>query len=134
MAEAKQEMKIGPKVGHKMPDGTVYAGTSPDTNEDMYTPPADAPRTMKWKEAMEYTAKLAAHGYLDWRVPTKGELDILYNNRAAIAGFNETDSYPGGWYWSSSQEDGNFAWDQRFGDGGQSLINELNYSALRCVR
>ena len=32
-----------PQIGDEMPDGTVYAGLSPDTNKPMYTTPADAP-------------------------------------------------------------------------------------------
>src|SRR5436309_1585218 len=52
-----------PQVGDKMPDGSVYAGTSPDTNKPMYATQADAPLTMKWKQAMEYAAKLDAYGH-----------------------------------------------------------------------
>src|ERR1039458_10259614 len=33
-----------PKIGDKMPDGTVLAGISPDTNKPMYATPADAPQ------------------------------------------------------------------------------------------
>ena len=50
---------------------------SPDTGKAMYTTPADAPLTIKWKQAIEYAAKLDAHGHNDWRAPTKGELDVL---------------------------------------------------------
>src|SRR5437868_10026201 len=32
-----------PQVGDKMPDGSVYAGISPDTNQPIYTTPKDAP-------------------------------------------------------------------------------------------
>ena len=35
-------------------------------------------------------------------MPTKEELNVLFNNRAEIGGFNETGSDPAGWYWSSS--------------------------------
>jgi hypothetical protein len=58
------------KVGDKMPDGAVYAGISPDRNKPMYTTPAPAPLTMTFNQAKEYAAKLDAHGYQDWRVPT----------------------------------------------------------------
>ena len=63
-----------PKVGDKMPDGTVLAGISPDTNKPMYATPADASLMMTFNEATEYAAKLDAHGHKDWRVPTKAEL------------------------------------------------------------
>ena len=43
-----------PKIGDKMPDDTVYAGISPDTNKPMYATPADASLTMKFNQAKEY--------------------------------------------------------------------------------
>ena len=117
-----------------MPDGSVYAGISPDTNEPMYATPADAPLTMKWKQAMEYAAKLNAHGHQDWRVPTKSELNVLFQNRAAIGGFDESGSYPVDRYWSSSQDYHISAWHQRFSDGRQGYDGKDVASSLRCVR
>ena len=94
----------------------------------------DAPRAYNWDSGSQYCADLQAHGHHDWRVPTKGELNVLFQNRAAIGGFNEPGSHPAGWYWSSSQLNYNGAWAQRFSDGYQS-INLKNYaSSLRCVR
>jgi len=123
-----------PKIGDRMADGSIYAGTSPDTGKAMYATPADAPLTMKWKAAMEYAAKVDAHGNHDWRVPTKGELNVLFQNRAAIGGFDISGSYPAGWYWSSSQDYNVSAWAQRFSDGSQEVCNEDDVSSLRCVR
>jgi len=123
-----------PQIGDKMPDGTVYAGLSPDTNKPMYTTPADAPLTYNFNQAQKYAAKLAAHGHQDWRVPTKGELNVLFQNRAAIGGFNETCAGGAGWYWSSSQVNNFVAWDQRFTDGTQYNGGKVNASSLRCVR
>jgi hypothetical protein len=71
-----------------MPDGTVYAGISPHTSKAMYATPADAPLTMAFTDAKEYAAKLDAHGHKDWHVPTKAALNVLFNNRAAIGGFD----------------------------------------------
>lgn len=125
-----------PQVGDAMPDGTVYAGISPDSGRPMYAAAADAPLTMKWKEAMEYAAALDAQGHKDWRVPTGGELDALFNNRAAIGGFNETGSHPAGWYWSSTEDryDADSAWDQRFSDGNRDWHRKSHESSLRLVR
>jgi hypothetical protein len=132
--DSKPAAKTEPKPGDKMPDGTVFAGVSPDTGKPMYATPADAPLTMRWKAAMEYAAKLDAHGQDDWRVPTKSELNVLFNNRAAIGGFDESGSSPAGWYGSSSQYDGSYAWDQRFSDGVQYNDTKYGDSSLRCVR
>jgi hypothetical protein len=124
-----------PKPGDKMPDGTVYAGISPDTGKAMYATAADAPLTYTFNHAQKYAANLDANGHKDWRVPTKAELNVLFKNRAAIGGFNETGSYPAGWYWSSSQDGYGLAWGQRFSDGSQlNHSQEFGDSSLRCVR
>ena len=120
--------------GAKMPDGTIYAGLSPDIGKAMYTTSADAPLTMQWKAAMKYAADLDAHGHQDWRAPTKGELNVLFQNKAAIGGFDVTGSYPAGWYWSATEYDVNYAWAQRFSDGLQNWGGKDNDSSLRCVR
>jgi hypothetical protein len=123
-----------PAPGDKMPDGTVFAGSSPDTNKPMYVTPADASLTMKFNEAQEYAAKLDAHGHKDWHVPTKAELNVLFNNRAAIGGFDISGSNPAGWYWSSTQNDRWDAWGQRFSDGAQTYDTKHSHSSVRCVR
>ena len=122
-----------PKVGDRMPDGTVYAGDSPDTGKPMYTTPTDA-SLMKWKEAMDYTAKLNAYGHQDWRLPAKGELNALFNNRAAIGGFNENVRDTASWYWAGMQEDKRIAWAQRFCDGDQVWHAAASSSSVRPVR
>ena len=122
------------KIGARMPDGTIYAGTSPDTNNPMYATPGDAPLKMKFDEATKYAAKLDANGHQDWRVPTKDELNVLFNNRAAIGGFNLTGSFPAGWYWSASPSYRWGAWGQRFSDGFQGSYLKVYHSAVRCVR
>jgi len=123
-----------PKVGDKMLDGTVFAGISPDTNKPIYATPVDARLTMTFNEAKEYAAKLDVHGHKDWHVPTKAELNVLFNNRAAIGGFDVTGSYPAGWYWSASPTTTWSAWGQRFSDGSQDYHGKGNPSAVRYVR
>ena len=123
-----------PKVGDKMPDGTVLAGISPDTNKPMYATPADASLTMTFNEAQEYAAKLDAHGHKDWRVPSKAELNVLFNNRAAIGGFDISGSDPAGWYWSASPFSIWGAWCQRFSDGAQGSGDKGHHLSVRPVR
>jgi hypothetical protein len=136
MAEqGREDEKSGPAIGEVMPDGTIYAGISPESGQAMFTTAADAPATFNFFEAQEYAAKLNARGHLDWRVPTTGELNVLYHNRAFIGGFEESGSDPGGWYWSSSQYDYNTAWAQLFRDGHQFCLNLKDTdSSVRCVR
>jgi len=66
------------QIGAVMPDGTVYAGISPDTGQAMYTTPGDVGRTFgrekaqafNWEDAMNYAARFDGHSQKDWRVPT----------------------------------------------------------------
>lgn len=133
--DSKAAARAAPKIGDPMPDGTILCGISPDTNKPMYATPADAPLTYTFNEATAYAKQLDAHGHQDWRPPTKAELNVLFNNRAAIGGFNLTGSNPAGWYWSASQGDIWWgAWGQRFSDGGQDFNAKGGPSSLRCVR
>jgi hypothetical protein len=66
MTEKPTELKPGDIVS----DGTLFAGVSPDTGGAMYILPFDS------------TTK---HGHKDWRPPTKTELNVLFNNHAALA-------------------------------------------------
>ena len=52
--------------------------------------------------AAEACNDLVLNGYNDWYLPSRDELDLLYQNKDAIGGF-----YTGWWvyYWSSSESD-----------------------------
>ena|ERR1022692_4923405 len=116
----------------------------------MYATPADVPLTHTFNAAQKYSAKLDVHGRQDWRVPTFfkislvaacaapiaswDELNVLFQNRAAIGGFDISGSHPAGWYWSSSQILNLLAWAQRFSDGYQNHGSKNDDSSLRCVR
>lgn len=129
------QVKTEPQVGDQMDDGTVFGGISPNTNKPMYVRPADESLTMKWKQAMDYAARFEGHGKPvgTFRVPTKGELNVLFQNRAKIGGFNETGSTPAGWYWSSTQDD-NYARGQRFSNGNRHWYLKFSHSSVRLVR
>jgi hypothetical protein len=120
------------EIGDEMEDGTILAGYY--EGKPLYATPKDAPLTYMFNQAQEYAEKLDAHGHKDWRAPTKAELNVLFKNRAAIGGFNETGSYPAGWYCSSSQDYYLGAWGQRFSDGYQYDVYMYSDSSLRCVR
>jgi Protein of unknown function (DUF1566) len=125
-----------PRPGDTMPDGTKYAGVSPDTGQPMYTMPVDAPLTMEWEQAMNYAVDLYAHGHQDWCLPTKAELLVLFNNRAGIGGFDESGSDPSGWYWSATEHPGHpdIAWMERFSDGDRNWYWKVNVASVRPVR
>ncbi|GHT82037.1 hypothetical protein FACS1894137_00200 [Spirochaetia bacterium] len=71
-------------------------------------------------------------GYTDWFLPSKDELDLIYKNLAikGVGGFT------GDWYWSSSENNTNYAWSQNFSDGRQYAASngKLNPLCVRAVR
>ena len=128
--------KTAPEIGDEMEDGTILAGYY--EGKPLYATPKDAPGTYTFNQAAKYAKNLDAHGHHDFHAPSKGELNVLYQNRdkGKLKGtFNETGSNPAGWYWSSSP-DGNYggAWAQRFSDGNQYYYHRGYDSSLRCVR
>ena len=67
----------------------------------------------------------------DWCVPSKDELNVLYENLTQIGNFSTSTPY----YWSSSEYSSSNAWRQYFSDGAQNgtLKNSTNYR-VRCIR
>lgn len=122
--------------GIRRDDGTIFGGISPDTGKPMYVRPADEPLTMKWKQAMDYAEKFEGHGHPagTFRVTTRDELNVLFQNRAKIGGFDETGSGPAGWYLSSTQLDYDLACVQSFSDGVRSWHFKDVHSSVRLVR
>src|SRR6185295_8177365 len=112
------------------PDRTLYAGISPDTHRPMFVQPRDMPRPMSWKQSMQGAKVYGGYGKKDWRVPTKGELKVMFENAAAL-GLEPTDN----WHWSSeeSAENDDLAWVERVGASGQYVWKGLTL-AMRYVR
>lgn len=66
--------------------------------------------------------------FTDWRLPTKYELGLMYNNRIAIGGFSSAN------YWSSTVADFTIAWNLNFSDGSQTTkAKSFNY-IVRSIR
>jgi hypothetical protein len=82
--------------------------------------------------AGSYAAQLCANyqggGYGDWYLPSKVELNLLYQQRVTVGGF------AGGVYGSSTEHDANFAWLQFFDDGTQNIGGKANTLRVRAVR
>jgi hypothetical protein len=129
-----------PAVGDTCSDKTIYAGRSPDTGSFMFATPHDAAGDARpWKQAMQYAADLDVNGHKDWKLPSKAELNLLYQNRhkGALKGtFDESGSNPSGWYWASSKNpfDPGYARVQRFSDGGPNWYWKGDVASVRPVR
>ena len=74
-------------------------------------------------------------GYTDWFLPSKDELNEMYENKANIdvtAGDNGGSSFASAYYWSSTESDYRFAWGQNFSNGYQGI--DYKYSTTTRVR
>ena len=133
---AKAEARTAPEIGDEMEDGTILAGYY--EGKPLYATPRDASGTYTFNEAAKYAKNLDAHGHHDFHAPSKGELNVLWENRnkGKLRGtFSETTGpYPAGYYWSSTAQYSGNAWAQRFSDGYELNSYRTNEAALRCVR
>ncbi|MDR1175685.1 MAG: fibronectin type III domain-containing protein [Treponema sp.] len=75
-------------------------------------------------------AALNTGGYRDWFLPSKDELNLMYQNlkRKGLGGFSDA------WYESSSGYFSNIEWFQRFSDGAQGLYETSDTFSVRAVR
>jgi uncharacterized repeat protein (TIGR02543 family) len=81
--------------------------------------------------AADVCAILSLGGYSDWFLPSKDELNLMYENLKlfGIGGFTD------GHYWSSSEYNAGLAWSQDFYDGGQDDFNDKSFTyRVRAVR
>ena len=85
----------------------------------------------QWAEAEKVAEGYRGGGFSDWRLPTKEELNLVYQNLrkpGIITGTGDD------WHWSSSQYHSTIAWAQRFGDGGQVPNSDHYEYAVRAIR
>jgi uncharacterized repeat protein (TIGR02543 family) len=75
-------------------------------------------------------------GYSDWYLPSQDELNKLYLNQSAIGGFaaGAAPPFPGGYYWSSSEQDAGSALCQRFDTTDHGPANKTAPMHVRPIR
>ena len=84
----------------------------------------------EWKEAKKACEELSLNGYDDWFLPSKDELNLMYENlhKKGLGGFTDYN------YWSSSESNNNGVWFQRFESGNQDFSVKYGYYMVRAVR
>lgn len=115
-------------IGHRLFDGTVYAGISPISGHPMFAAPQDSTGKFSFLHALQHAEKRNFLGYKDWRVPSVDEMEILYEHRDAIGGFQTARyrcAYP---YYL------NLTWAHNFNTGHLEMQKPQNYLYLRCIR
>ncbi|MCL1826670.1 MAG: leucine-rich repeat protein [Candidatus Cloacimonetes bacterium] len=80
--------------------------------------------------AAGFCAELSINGFKDWFLPSKDELNLMYQNlhRRSLGGFDAE------WYWSSSEYANFYAWTQYFNSGGQNYFSKDYTYRVRAVR
>ena len=79
-------------------------------------------------------AALAARSLgAQWFLPSAKELNQMYINKTTLEGVSGFTAFSN-YYWSSTEFDGNVAWEQNFSNGFQSFLNKSNTSGVRAVR
>lgn len=113
-----QNWKTSYKIGDVGPGGGIIFYI----DESIRYEAIEVDVAMKWHTAVNKCTMYRGNGYDDWYLPTKYELNLIYQNlrkTGKISGFSS--------YWSSSQKDEK-AWLQSFGDGEQVLrYKDLSY-------
>ena len=85
----------------------------------------DLESTYTWDDAMKACAVLGD----GWRLPTKDELNLLYENKEKIGGFAND------YYWSSTEFGSyGFAWQQLFSIGTQPYLEKKDAAYVRAIR
>jgi hypothetical protein len=84
-----------------------------------------------------YTVTESGVVYGDWYLPSKEELDLMYQNKATIeatAGANGGSGFADDYYWSSTEYSSNLAWPHCFEYGFQSKYYKNDARRVRAVR
>ena len=112
----------GTAVGYGLPNTEAMIAKYGDNN------------TYWWKSIKEKRDNTG----LDWFMPSKDELDMVYDNRTVITG-QGGDAFKTGTfeiYWSSSENSDTSVsvWGQYFSNGGQTRVGKSNSRPCRLLR
>jgi hypothetical protein len=106
--------------------------TTNAVKDDVYAGQQNTERIIISQGTGAYAAQISANyqggGYGDWYLPSKHELNLLYQQKNMVGGFSN------GYYWSSSEYTNIDVWYQNFTDGGQNPANKTFGLYVRAVR
>jgi hypothetical protein len=88
--------------------------------------------SINWESAKQACSSLILNGYGDWRLPTKDELNHIFQSR------NDVPNLGSEGYWSSTEKDADSAWLQYIntstGNGEQTVDLKVRTHFARPVR
>jgi len=79
----------------------------------------------------EYSVTAGGVTYGDWYLPSKFELNLLFLEKASVAGLT-IDAFTS--YWCSTEYDGTRTWTQTLGTGYQGYVYKTFANAVRAIR
>jgi hypothetical protein len=86
--------------------------------------------------ASELCQDLSLGGYGDWYLPSKYELNLMFENigQGNALGLGNVGGFAGNSYWSSTEYDYGNAWEQDFDSGGQDGASKNYAFYVRAIR
>lgn len=84
--------------------------------------------SVDWEKAQKICAAYKVGSFGSWRLPSKDELNIIYQNHKYLGTYNK------GNYWSATEEGKNSAVVINFANGNQGKSNKQSANAVRAVR
>ena len=81
-----------------------------------------------WADAVNAAKNHQGGGFTDWRLPDRGELDLLYQNRTIVGGFLSVE------YWSSAEYSSGSAWGRSFYNNSEFYNGKTSSYRVRAVR
>ena len=124
---------ISPAADVKFKIGQTYKGgkiffIDKTARHGLIAAPKDFPEMADWNKAIQLCKNYKGDGYSDWHLPTKDELNLLYEKKDLIGGFAPS------YYWSSTEADSKNAWYQVFFNGNQYGSFKTYTGKVRAVR
>ncbi len=80
------------------------------------------------KACIDFSTIVEGNTYDDWYLPSKQELNLLFQNNKKIGDFDER------YYWSSNEASSEEAWVQSFYDGRQLRIEKSDENYVIAIR
>ena len=127
-------------IGDTAQGGIVFY-VSPDGKNGLVAATVDQSTSSNWYNASDVISRPLNHAsegqkFLDWRLPTKYELNQMYLNigQGNALGLGNIGGFANGYYWSSTEDVTNYAWDQYFYLGTQGSYNKNFNLIVRAVR
>ena len=121
----KTPKTMPPKIGDKGPGGGIVFYIDGNKAYECSELLGDT----NWEKAKILCTNYRGGGKSDWYLPTKEELNYIYQNLQKPGIINDDT-----WYWSSSTSIYNFAWIQRSYDGYQTDDHTGTTQSVRAVR